>query len=100
MTIPVAYVFILIVIYSAFFGKVNKKYTLNMVNIEYKVLKYIVIFVLVYGLCGFEIAIFFMIESKIGVIPALFFSILERAVLAAIFIAIFMKMFKGRKVYE
>ena len=49
MTIPVAYVFILIVIYSAFFGKVNKKYTLNMVNIEYKVLKYIVIFVLVYG---------------------------------------------------
>ena len=100
MTIPVAYVFILIVIYSAFFGKVNKKYTLNMVNIEYKVLKYIVIFVLVYGLCGFEIAIFFMIESKIGVIPALFLSILERAVLAAIFIAIFMKMFKGRKVYE
>ncbi len=100
LAIPLFFVFFSIITFSLSFGKVNKRYTLNMVNIEHKILKYVGIFVLTFVIYGLDTAGFVYFGELYGIFAGLIISLLLKLLGAVFLLLIFAKMFPGRKIYE
>ncbi len=100
LAIPLFFVFFSIIMFSLSFGKVNKRYTLNMINIEHKILKYIAIFVLTFILYGLDTGAFIYFTGIYGPFASLILSLVFKMLGWVVLLGIFLKMFPGRKIYE
>lgn len=100
LAIPLVYVFLSIILFSLAFGKVNRRYILNMINIEHKILKYIGMFGLVFVLYGLETALFVYFTMEYSASSALLITLGIKIGLWLILFMIFLKMYPGRKFYE